>query len=44
MRPSVSITDCSTNETIVREMNDIEYEQHLARLAKDEAERPEVTE
>ena len=44
MRPSVSITDCSTNETIVREMNDAEYEKHLERLAQDEANRPEVTE
>jgi hypothetical protein len=44
MRPSVSITDCSTGKTIVREMTDAEYEKHLERLAQDEANRPEPEE
>jgi hypothetical protein len=40
MKPLVSITDCSTGETIVREMTDVEYEKHLERIAQDEANRP----
>ena len=43
MKPLVSITDCSTNETIVREMTDAEYEKHLERLAQDEATKAEMS-
>ncbi len=28
-RPNISITDCQTQETIIREMNDEEYAQFL---------------
>jgi len=30
MKPILSITNCSTGETIEREMTDEEYSQHLA--------------
>ena len=28
-RPLVAVLDCTTNETVVREMNDAEYAQYL---------------
>jgi hypothetical protein len=31
-RPLVAILDCTTNETVVREMNDEEYAQYLLDL------------
>lgn len=43
MKPLISITDCSTGETIEREMTDAEYERHSLIAAEFEANRP-VTE
>ena len=31
-RPLVAILDCTTNETVVREMNDAEYAQYLLEI------------
>jgi hypothetical protein len=36
-RPTIKIHDCSTNEVIVREMNDEEYAQHQTDVAVAEA-------
>lgn len=40
-RPTITIHDVETNEVIVREMNDAEFEQHekdvAKRIARDEA-------
>jgi len=36
-RPTIKIHDCSTDEIIVREMNDEEYAQYQADLAAAEA-------
>jgi hypothetical protein len=38
-RPTVTIHDVSTDEIIVREMNDEEYAEWQARVAQDEVER-----
>ena len=35
-RPMIRIHDCSTNETIDREMNDEEYAQHLKDVEESE--------
>jgi hypothetical protein len=32
-RPMVAVLDCTTKETVVREMNDEEYAQHLLDVA-----------
>lgn len=37
-RPLISITDCSTGETVVREMNDEELAQHNAMVEKNKLE------
>lgn len=41
MRPTIAITDCSVDphNAVVREMNDEEYAEHLARLEKYEQEK-----
>ena len=36
-RPTIKIHDCSTDEVIVREMNDEEYAQHQIDVAAAEA-------
>lgn len=36
-KPTITIHDCSTDEIIVREMNDDEYSQHQIDLANAEA-------
>lgn len=36
-KPTIKIHDCSTNEVIVREMNDEEYAQHQTDVATAEA-------
>ena len=38
-RPMVSILDVETQELTIREMNDVEYAQHLADIASWEAEQ-----
>jgi hypothetical protein len=43
-RPLVGILDCTTNETIVREMNDEEYAQYeIERVAAEAALEAEPT-
>jgi hypothetical protein len=41
MKPQIAEIDCSTGETIIREMNDEEYAQHLIDVAAWEAEQAE---
>jgi len=41
-RPMVRIHNTETNEVIDREMNDVEYEQHLADVAAYEAKIAEI--
>lgn len=36
-RPEITIHNAETNEIIVREMDDIEYAEHLERIAQYEA-------
>ncbi len=36
-KPEITIHNAETNEIIVREMNDIEYAEHLERVAEYEA-------
>jgi hypothetical protein len=44
-RPLVAILDCTTNETVVREMNDAEFAQHeIERVAAEAASEEEPTE
>jgi len=42
-RPIVKIHNASTNEVIVREMNDAEYAQHQIDLAEAQARKDEET-
>ena len=37
-RPLVAVLDCSTNETVVREMNDEEYAQYLVEFPEETTE------
>lgn len=37
-RPLVAVLDCSTNETVVREMNDEEYAQYLVEFPEEPTE------
>ena len=43
-RPIVYEINCTTNEEIVREMNDEEYAQHLIDVAANEARQAEQNE
>lgn len=43
MKPQKAFVDCSTGETVIREMNDAEYAQHLIDVAAWEAEQAEQT-
>lgn len=42
IRPNVYIFNVETQEEIIREMNDTEYEQHLIDKAQGEAEKAEL--
>lgn len=41
-RPTIRIHDLSTDEVIDREMNDVEHEQYLKDVAKEEARKAEI--
>lgn len=41
-RPIIRIHDLASDEIIDREMNDVEYEQYLEDVAKEEARKAEI--
>jgi hypothetical protein len=41
-RPLIQIINTQTQEEVIREMNDAEYEQHLIDVAKAETEKAEA--
>lgn len=41
MKPQIAVIDCSKGETVIREMNDAEYAQHLIDVATWEAQQAE---